>query len=168
MSSRQVNWSTNFEVGRDLDEEAWGESARAPFALRCGALLVDYTFVAAIAAGSTLLARMLGGGSRTAGGTVMEFGLVTALVLALLDFIVLPGLTGWTLGKWVTGLRIERHDGERAGFLRMLLRHTVGYLLSLLTLGLGFLLAAFNREGRALHDLLAGTVVVRAGAQRPR
>jgi uncharacterized RDD family membrane protein YckC len=68
----------------------------------------------------------------------------------------------------VTGLRIERRDGERAGFARTLLRHTLGYLLSLLTLGLGFLLAAFNREGRALHDLLAGTVVVRAGAQRAR
>lgn len=168
MSSKQVNWATNFEAGRDLDAEAWEQSARAPFALRCGALLVDYTFIAAIAAFSTLLARMLGGGSRTAGGTVMEFGLATALVVALLDFIVLPGLTGWTLGKWVTGLRIERRDGERAGFLRTLLRHTVGYLLSLLTLGLGFLLAAFNREGRALHDLLAGTVVVRARAHRAR
>jgi uncharacterized RDD family membrane protein YckC len=42
-----------------------------------------------------------------------------------------------------------------------MLRHTVGYLASLVTLGLGFLLAAFNREGRALHDLIAGTVVVR-------
>lgn len=137
----------------------------APFALRCGALLVDYTLLAGIAAFATLLARMFGGGSRTAGTTVMEFGLVIALVVALLDFLVLPGFTDWTLGKWATGLRIERRDGARLGVGHALLRHTIGYFVSLLTLGLGFLLAAFNREGRALHDILADTVVVRASAR---
>jgi len=142
---------------------------RAPFALRCGALLVDYTVVVGIAAFATLLARMFGGGSRTAGTTVMEFGFIAASVVALADLLALPGLTGRTIGKWATGLRIERRDGEPVGFLRALVRHTIGYLVSLLTLGLGFLLAAFNREGRALHDLLAGTVVVRASARvRPR
>ncbi len=141
------------------------QGIRAPFTLRCGALLVDYTVLAGIAAFATLLARMFGGGSRTAGATVMEFGLVIALVVALLDFLVLPGFTGWTLGKWATGLRIERRDGARLNFAYALLRHTVGYLVSLLTLGLGFLLAAFNREGRALHDILADTVVVRASAR---
>jgi uncharacterized RDD family membrane protein YckC len=137
----------------------------APFALRCGALLVDYTVVTGIAAFATLLARMFGGGSRTAGTTVMKFGFIVAVVVALADLLVLPGLTGRTIGKWVTGLRIERRDGERVGFLRALVRHTIGYLVSLLTLGLGFLLAAFNREGRALHDMLAGTVVVRERAR---
>ena len=144
------------DVSRARDVEA-----RAPFALRCGALLVDYTVVIGIAAFATLLARMFGGGSRTAGTTVMEFGFVSALVVALLDLLVLPGLTGRTLGKWATGLRVERRDGERLDFVSALVRHTVGYLVSLLTLGLGFLLAAFNREGRALHDMIAGTVVVR-------
>ncbi len=141
------------------------QGIRAPFALRCGALLVDYTLLAGIAAFATLLARMFGGGSRTAGTTVMEFGLIIALVVAGLDFLVLPGFTGWTLGKWATGLRIERRDGARLDFAHALLRHIVGYLVSCLTLGLGFLLAAFNREGRALHDILADTVVVRAGAR---
>jgi uncharacterized RDD family membrane protein YckC len=65
------------------------------------------------------------------------------------------------VGKWATGLRVERRDGEPLSFARALLRHTVGYLASLLTLGLGFFVAALNREGRALHDLIAGTVVVR-------
>jgi uncharacterized RDD family membrane protein YckC len=58
-------------------------------------------------------------------------------------------------------LRIERLSGERLGFGHATLRHTLGYLVSLLTLGLGFLLAAFDAEGRALHDRIAGTVVVR-------
>ena len=164
MSIEQADLSMVGDVARTQDVEL-----RAPFALRCGAALVDYTVVAGIAAFATLLARMFGGGSRTAGATVMEFGFIAAAVVVLADLFVLPGLTGRTLGKWVTGLRIERRDGEPVGFLRALVRHTIGYLVSLLTLGLGFLLAAFNREGRALHDLLAGTVVVRASARvRPR
>ena len=146
-------------------EEFAAQGAHAPFALRCGALLVDYTVVIGIAAFATLLARLFGGGSRTAGGTVMEFGLVVALSVALLNFVILPGFTGRTLGKWVAGLRVERRDGEPLDLGRSLLRHTVGYLASLVTLGLGFLFAAFNREGRALHDLIAGTVVVRSGAR---
>ena len=162
----QADWPTKDEVERAWETWTRGGSARAPFALRCGAVLVDYTVVAGIAAAGTLMAQLLGGGSRAAGSTVIEFGFVAALVVALLDLIALPVLTGRTLGKWVTGLRVERRDGEPLDLGRALLRHTVGYLLSLLPLGLGFLLAAFNREGRALHDLLAGTVVVRDGDAR--
>ncbi|MCA1816550.1 MAG: RDD family protein [Acidobacteria bacterium] len=132
---------------------------RAPFALRCGALLIDYLLVTVVVAFSTLLARLFG--SRTAADMTITVGLVAAAVIAALDLVVLPAFTGRTVGKWATGLRVERRDGERVGFGRALLRHTVGYLLSLLTLGLGFLLAAFSREGRALHDMVAGTVVVR-------
>ncbi|HEX8069122.1 MAG TPA: RDD family protein [Pyrinomonadaceae bacterium] len=144
-----------------------GREARAPFALRCGAWLVDYVVVVGIAACATLVARMFGGGSRAAGDALMDTGFVIALAASALNFVVLPGLAGRTVGKWLTGLRIERRDGEPVSFLRALLRHTVGYLATLLTAGLGFLVAGFNREGRALHDLIAGTVVVRdTGALR--
>jgi uncharacterized RDD family membrane protein YckC len=37
-----------------------------------------------------------------------------------------------------------------------------------LTLGIGFLLATFNAHGRALHDIIADTVVVRENARRTR
>src|SRR3982751_5886298 len=100
------------DVERARVQSARSARERAPFALRCGALLVDYTLVAGIAAFSTLLARLFGGGSRTAGSSVMEFGFIVALAVALLNFIVLPGFTGRTVGKWATGLRIERRDGE--------------------------------------------------------
>ncbi len=132
---------------------------RAPFSLRCGALLIDYMIVAAIVAFSTLLARLFE--SRAVADTAISAGLITAAAVAALDLVVLPAFTGRTVGKWATGLRVERRDGEPVGFARALVRHTVGYLASLLTLGLGFLLAAVSREGRALHDLIAGTVVVR-------
>jgi uncharacterized RDD family membrane protein YckC len=131
----------------------------APFSLRCGALLIDYTLVASIVAFSTLLARLFS--ARATADATISAGLIIAAIVAVLDLIVLPAFTGRTVGKWATGLRVEGREGERLGFGRAMLRHTVGYLASLLTLGLGFLVAAFSREGRALHDVIAGTVVVR-------
>jgi uncharacterized RDD family membrane protein YckC len=153
---------------------------RAPFSLRCGALLVDYTLAVAIVAFTTLLARTVGGGVRWTGEAMLTVGYLLSLVALLFNFLVLPVFTGATVGKWATGLRIERLSGERLGFGHATMRHTLGYIVSLLTFGLGFLLAAFDGEGRALHDRIAGTIVVRervggggsnssgSGAGRPR
>lgn len=135
----------------------------APFSLRCGAVLIDYILLVGIVAFSTIIARMLGGGARSAGNSAEAVGLLTAICVAFLDLGVLAGLTGRTVGKWATGLRIERNDGGEPGIGTALLRHFIGYPVSFLTLGLGFLLAALSERGRALHDLIAGTVVVRDG-----
>lgn len=146
------------------DEASGREDAaiRAPFALRCGAMLIDYVLIAMIFAFTTVMARPFGGGARTAGSAVETLGYLAAIAVALFSFVVLPGLRGQTLGKWATGLQIERTGGEPIGFGRAALRHLIGYPLSLVTLGLGLILAVISSEGRALHDLIAGTVVVRA------
>ena len=136
---------------------------RAPFALRCGAILIDYIILAAILAFSTLISRMLGGGGRSAGTSSETVGILLAIVVAALDLGVLPGLTGLTIGKWATGLRLLRDDGTEIGIGRAFLRHFVGYPLSFITLGVGFLMVAFNSRGRGLHDLIADTIVVREG-----
>ncbi|HEY0098049.1 MAG TPA: RDD family protein [Pyrinomonadaceae bacterium] len=141
--------------------EARRRRVRAPFSLRCGALLVDYTLAVAILAFTTLLARTLSGGANWTGEAMLATGYLVSLAVLLLNFLVLPVFTGTTVGKWATGLRIERLNGEPLGFGHATLRHTLGYLVSLLTLGIGFLLAAFDAEGRTLHDRIAGTVVVR-------
>jgi uncharacterized RDD family membrane protein YckC len=126
--------------------------------------LIDYIALAAIVVFGTLIARMLGGGARTAGNSAETIAFLIALVVAVLNLAVLPGLTGMTLGKWATGLRIERSDGGDIGIGRALLRHFVGYPLSFLLFGLGFLFAALTVRGRGLHDIIAGTVVVREGS----
>jgi uncharacterized RDD family membrane protein YckC len=140
------------------------ERLRAPFTLRCGALLVDYILVVGLVAFATLLARIFGDGR--SGGLLLTVGYLTALGVAFLNLVVVAGFSGRTVGKWVAGLRIERRDGVPLSFGRALVRHLVGYPLTLLTLGVGFLIAAFNSEGRALHDLLAGTVLVRSRRTR--
>ena len=141
-----------------------GKRLRAPFSLRCGALLIDYIALAAIVVFGTLIARMLGGGARSAGNSAETFAILIAVLMAIIDLGVLPGFTGLTLGKWATGLRIERNDGQDMGMGRAVLRHFVGYPLSFMLFGLGFLLPAFISSGRGLHDIIAGTVVVREGS----
>jgi len=134
---------------------------RGPFSLRCGAILIDYIILVSIIAFSTLISRLMGGGARSAGNSFETVGIFLAIVVAILDLGILPGLTGLTAGKWATGLRIRRTSGRRIGIGRAFLRHFVGYPVSFLTLGLGFLIASFTASGRGLHDLIADTIVVR-------
>ncbi|HEX3184088.1 MAG TPA: RDD family protein [Pyrinomonadaceae bacterium] len=141
-----------------------GKRLRAPFPLRCGAILIDYIVLIAVLVMTTLLARMLGGGARAAGSSAETAGILMTIALAVLNLGLLPGLFGVTLGKWATGLRIEKNDGGDVGIGRAFLRHFVGYPLSFALLGLGFLLAAVSVHGRGLHDMIAGTIVVREGS----
>jgi uncharacterized RDD family membrane protein YckC len=107
---------------------------------------------------------MLGGGARTAGSSAETAGIMLAVIMAVLNLGIIPGLTGLTLGKWATGLRIERNDGGSVGIGRALLRHFIGYPLSFALMGIGFLMAAVTVHGRGLHDMIAGTIVVREGS----
>jgi uncharacterized RDD family membrane protein YckC len=69
------------------------------------------------------------------------------------------GVRGATLGQGFFELVVESDDGARPiGAGRAALRF-VGYLLSLASLGVGFLMIAFTGSG--LHDRIAGTRVVR-------
>ena len=140
-----------------------GQRLRAPFPLRCGALLIDYIALVSLVVLGTLVARMLGGGARTAGNSAETAGILLAIFMAILNLGIIPGLTGFTLGKWATGLRIERNDGADVGIGRAFLRHFIGYPLSFALFGLGFLIATVSVHGRGLHDI-AGTIVVREGS----
>ncbi len=123
--------------------------------------MIDYIALVTILAFSTLVSRAFGGGGRAAGTSSETIGMVLAIVVAALNLGVLPGLAGVTAGKWATGLRILRADGAEIGIGRAFLRHFVGYPVSFIPLGLGFVFAAFNSRGRGLHDVIAGTIVVR-------
>ena len=70
--------------------------------------------------------------------------------------------SGQTLGKIMTGLRIVRIDGRTPTIGAIAFRQTGGYLLTLASGGIGFFVSFFSSKGRALHDYLAGTVVIYA------
>jgi uncharacterized RDD family membrane protein YckC len=65
-----------------------------------------------------------------------------------------------TLGKKALNLRVTDEAGNRISFARGSGRHFAKYL-SLLTFLIGYIMAAFTDRKRALHDILAGTLVRR-------
>ena len=76
-------------------------------------------------------------------------------------FVVGWGLAGATPGKWLLGLRVIDHRGRfPVGVSRAVMR-LFAYSVSSLTFGIGHLIMLFRRDRCALHDLLAGTRVVR-------
>ncbi|CBA17088.1 RDD family protein [Xanthomonas albilineans] len=64
-----------------------------------------------------------------------------------------------TLGKMAVGIKVVRSDGSYITFARSIGRY-FGFLLSSMTIGIGFLIAAFTRRKQALHDMLCDTLVV--------
>ena len=82
-------------------------------------------------------------------------------LLCLAYYVFFWGVRGATPGKSLLGLSVQTDEGETPiGFQRAVVR-VVGYLVSALMLGLGFVMIAFSDDKRALHDRIAGTRVMR-------
>lgn len=137
------------------------ERLKAPFLLRCGALLIDYILLISVPVVSLIIGKFSGYDSaKLLNSEISNAGWLVVVLLILTNFIILPSLSGQTVGKFLTGLKIARHDGAEPSFSHLIARHLVGYPLTVLTGGIGFLLAVLSPKGRALHDFLAGTIVV--------
>jgi len=142
-------------------------AVRAPFSLRCAALIIDYLLVVFVPVMFLLLGRFFGNdGTGLLNGQLNNTGWLIAVLIAITDLVVLPLVTGQSAGKLFTGLRIISKTGAQASYTRIFLRQTLGYLITLLTFGIGFFICALNSRGRALHDLMTGTFVVQAEKRR--
>ena len=65
-----------------------------------------------------------------------------------------------TIGKKMMHIRVTDLDGNRISFGRASGRH-FGKILSACILLIGYIMAAFTEKKQALHDIMAGTLVVR-------
>jgi uncharacterized RDD family membrane protein YckC len=74
-------------------------------------------------------------------------------------------LAGQTIGKAFMGVRIVRLDGRPLSFLTGV-RRLFGYLLDVITLGVGFLWVLADDRRQGLHDKVAGTCVIYSGRTR--
>jgi uncharacterized RDD family membrane protein YckC len=86
-----------------------------------------------------------------------------ALLLGALYHVYFWSVKGATPGKELLGLRVETEDGGSPLPLERAAVRVFGYLLSVASLGIGFLMVAFSRSG--LHDRVAGTRVVKAATR---
>lgn len=153
---------------------------------RLGAALINAVFYfIAIMPGSVAFARqLLADNPDMARGVMPDLAVIEAaqaehagmiaggLLGAMLLQCILIVWRGQNLGKLLTGARVVRTSGEPAGFLRgVLLRYVIPvgffFLFGLVPFG-GFLFLLvdfcfiFREDRRCLHDLMAGTKVVRA------
>lgn len=137
------------------------ERLKAPFLLRCGAILIDYIILVAIPIISLLIYKYSGREpAKILNNEIFNAGWLIMVLLALTNFVILPLLVGQSIGKMLTGLRVVKKDGKPPSLGSLCLRHLIGYPLTILTLGLGFFISVINQKGRALHDFIAGTVVI--------
>ena len=107
-------------------------------------------------------------GQNETGGLLFLAGYALALFASLalgIYNLVLLWLQGQTVGKRAMHIRIVRLDGSPAGFGRaVLLRTFIPGLLTVLTGGVFGIVDCcfiFREDRRCIHDLIAGTKVVR-------
>jgi uncharacterized RDD family membrane protein YckC len=128
---------------------------------RLGALAVDSVLLAiavpVLANGPASVWTALSG---QAPGWLKLGAQVLAAALPAAYFAVCWWGSGQTAGGLLFGTVVCRHGGARLGFGRALLRSVIGLLLPVVWLA-GLLSILLNRERRALHDRVFGTVVLR-------
>ncbi len=108
-----------------------------------------------------LLAGMVGG--RSPVFAILAFTLVMGIVLGfnIFYYVYFIGKNGQTPGKKLCKIKVVNADGSRVSYAKAAGRY-FGYMLSALILCLGFLMAAWDPEKRALHDRLCDTRVIKA------
>lgn len=85
--------------------------------------------------------------------------------IAIALHVILQGITGASLGKLMTGLRVVDEHGNKAGFGRILVRWLLWIVDSLPAFGLVALITSLTTTGhRRVGDMVAKTHVVAKGA----
>jgi len=97
---------------------------------------------------------------------VILLALVSWGIVNVVYFIALWAWRGQTLGQMVANVKVVRTDGSPVDLRTAVLRY-LGYLVCVLTLGIGFLIIAFDSRKQGLHDKIADTYVVPVPS-RPR
>ncbi len=146
--------------------EVLPEAEEAPAETEAGSV----TFARRLAAGlaDLLILALVGAVELASGALLLDLRFPPAAFLPLAAFLFLvalvllvlaPFVWGTTPGMALADLRILAEDGGSPTLAATLLRFA-GFLLTGLLAGVPLLLAAFDRRGRTLADLLSGTTVV--------
>jgi Mce-associated membrane protein len=128
----------------------------ASWPARAGAIALDVLPGAAVIATMGLLAY-----TTAVGGWLwwVFMGVLAAAFLAtLVNRWLLPTITGWTMGRAVTGIRVTTSTGRPVGSIRLIARD-LAHLLDTAALFVGWLWPLGDRRHRTFADLLLRTEV---------
>ena len=98
---------------------------------------------------------------------IVSFGLLSPLLLilglipVLYHTLTIGGPGSATPGMRVTGVEVRSWTGERPSYLQAFVQTILFYVTVYPTWSLVLLVALFNERRRTLHDILAGTLVIR-------
>lgn len=152
------------------DYVADGEVVYAGFWKRTAAYLID-SFVLMVVIGilgavfgvlGVLSMASKGDPSAFSTGSLAFIGLFYVLeIVVMAGYFAVMHASGSqaTLGKMAVGIKVTDENGQRIGIARGIGRFFATIVSSLILL-VGYLMAAFTDRKRALHDMIAGTLVV--------
>lgn len=163
-----------FQERPDIDKPGSWAGYYAGFASRATSLVIDITLLAVgmtfvtfftrqviefMRPGLSLLILHL---STQSENTQTQFLISTIVFYSVfvLYHTIAWSIAGATIGDGVVGLRVVTVQAELPRAWRAFLRVTVGYTLSFLLLGFGFLMVLWTPRRRGLHDHLVATVKV--------
>jgi len=133
----------------------------AGFWMRLAAYLVDYGIQLGAGIALTALLVALPTGVDTEGAAFLAF--ISLVMPWLYSALLESSARQATVGKRVLGIKVTGMDGQRISFGRATGRF-FAMILSGLALCIGYVMIAFTARRQGLHDLIAGTLVVRANA----
>jgi Mce-associated membrane protein len=128
----------------------------ASWAARAGAFAVDVLVGLAVIATMALLTL-----SAPRQGLLWWVFTVTAalvLVAMAINRLLLPTITGWSLGRALFGIAVRKRDGSPVGLTRLFARD-LAHLLDTAALFIGWLWPLWDRRNRTFADLLLRTEV---------
>ena len=132
----------------------------AGFWRRALAVGLDGLFVMAFVSVASAACRMLWGDAGLRTRVFLAAWTALLLLFPAVYAILFHWLWGQTMGKMLVGARVVTSAGAPLSRRHSVLR-ALGWALSALAFGLGFLVAALRRDKRGLADLVAGTRVDR-------
>ncbi len=91
-------------------------------------------------------------------GAILTLTFVSMLIACLYEVIMIRHF-GATLGKMAVGVKVIRTDGSGVGWGTSIGRYFMKIVSSLI-LGIGYIMAGFDDEKRALHDRVCDTRVI--------
>jgi Mce-associated membrane protein len=137
---------------------------QASWPARAGAFATDVLPGVAVIATMALLA--LAAPQRGWLWWVFTASAALTLLLMAVNRLVLPWMTGWSLGRALFGIAVTKPDGAPVGMLRLVMRD-LAHLLDTLALFIGWLWPLWDSRRRTFADLLLRTEVHRVeGPQR--
>lgn len=157
------------EIADDLIESAAFGRGYASWLSRVGAAIVDgiVTNILAYAAGAVVgIVMSVSLQDEFADPNVQFFGMIAGslagFAVSWIYFATFHS-SGWqaTLGKRASGIFVTDLEGRRISFGRASWRFILTSLLPMFTLGIDYLTPLFTERKQCLHDMIAGTIVLR-------